>query len=308
MTRILVTSTSFLDTPGLHQDTLQASGYEIVTGRGPLPAEALAALLRGCDGVICGDDDFTRTVIQTAAQDGLRAIAKYGTGTDKIDLDAARACGVIVTNCAGVNHASVAEHVYALLLSYARNIIEADRNVRAHLWRRPTGFELRGKVIGVVGTGAIGRAVVTRATAFDMRVLGFDRHPTSELHAVPGFQYVDQLTALMAACDVVSLHLPLSESTTALIDDEMIAQMKRGAILINTARGGLVDEDAIMRGLQQGQLGAYLADVLSTEPIQPNHPFTTQPHALITPHIASRTRENVVAQGMMAVENLMRSL
>src|SRR5579862_3230050 len=172
-TRILITTTSFQDTPGRHHDLLPADQYEIDRARGPLSEPEILHLVGSHDAIICGDDAFTRPVLEKCLP-RLKVLAKYGIGVDKIDLPAATALKIPVTFCPGVNHVTVAEHTFGLLLSLTRLIPQQDALIKRGEWKRSTGRELAGKTMGILGLGRIGKEVAKRAKAFDMKVCAFD--------------------------------------------------------------------------------------------------------------------------------------
>ena len=304
--KILLTSTSFQDTPGAHHDLLNQHGFEIDKMRGPLKENVLLEVISQYDGIICGDDDITRKVIQKGSQSKLRVISKYGIGLDKVDLNAASEFGVPVTNCPGVNQVTVAEHVFALLLSYIKNIIPENELVQQQKWERLVGRELNGKVIGVVGTGNVGKEVIKRAIAFGMKVVAFDKFISEDFAKQYDFHYTETIEDLLSISDFISLNLSLNESSRNMLGKHSIGFLKQGVVIVNTARAGLVDQDIILKGIENGIIGGYLTDVLEEEPIVANHPFLGNKKILITPHIGSRTYENVVNQGTMAVENLLK--
>ena len=191
--KILLTSTSFQDTPGAHQQLLNEQGFELVKMRGPLKENVMLDVIKEFDGIICGDDEITRNVIESGVKSKLRIISKYGIGLDKIDLDAAKEFNVPVTNCPGVNQVTVAEHVFALLLSFAKNIIPESNFIKNQKWVRLIGTELFGKTIGVLGTGNVGKEVIKRAIAFGMKVVAFDKFKSEDFAKQYGFNYCDTL-------------------------------------------------------------------------------------------------------------------
>ena len=172
-TRILITTTSFQDTPGRHHDLLAGDAYDIERARGPLPESAILALVGDYDAILCGDDAFTRPVLQKCLP-RLKVLSKYGIGVDKVDLQAATELRIPVTFCPGVNHVTVAEHTFGLLLALTRQIPQHDAIVKRGEWHRGVGRELAGKTLGLLGLGRIGREVAKRAVAFDMRVSAYD--------------------------------------------------------------------------------------------------------------------------------------
>lgn len=308
--KILLTSTSFQDTPGKHQELLAAQDYEVTAMRGPLKATELLPIIAEFDAVICGDDEYTGEVLRKGKTGRLQCISKYGVGLDKIDLDAAARLGIPVSNCPGVNHTAVAEHVLALLLTYEKNIHIQYNTVKQATWRRLTGHEVSGKTLGIIGMGAIGKALAEKAIAFGLQVIGYDIKRDERFFAAhPQCQYVEDINNIFAQSDYISLHTPLNEQTRKIINKEVIEErIKKQAIIINTARGGLVDSTAIIEGIETGKIRAYLADVLEEEPICTDEVLLGANNVIITPHVGSRTYESVERQGIMAVENLIKLL
>ena len=305
MPRILLTSTSFQDTPGNHQVLLYEQGFELVKLRGPLKEYQLLDIIDQFDGVICGDDEITKKVIEKGALGKLKIISKYGTGLDKIDLTAANNFNIPVTNCPGINQVTVAEHVFALLLSFSKNIILENEYIKKQEWVRLVGFELFGKTIGIVGTGNVGKEVIKRAVAFGMNVIAFDINPDFDFANKNSFKYCNSIRDLFEKSDIVSLNLSLLDTRKPILAQKEILSMKDGVIIVNTSRAGLVNQDAILEGINSGKIKGYLTDVLEEEPMVKNHPFLKYKNIIITPHIGSRTYENVVNQGTKAVENLL---
>lgn len=311
--RILLTTTSFQDTPGSHHDLLKSAGYEIVHARGPLTEDDLLGLIKehgGFDGLLNGDDHITTKVIDAAlaAATPLKVIAKYGIGLDSIDVDHATQKKIPVLFTPGVNHTTVAEHAFGLMIALSKHFWPHLRSVKGGGWQRITGHELAGKTLGVLGMGRIGKAVVERALAFDMKPIGFDAYWD---HAFADTHRVDRCEAcehIFAQADIMTLHLPLTDETRGLICSESIARMKDGAVVINTARGGLVVEEDVAKACKAGKLGGYGADVLNEEPPQPGHPFNEIDNIIVTPHVGSRTFESVQRQATRAVRNLINYL
>ena len=304
---VLVTTTSFQDTPGPHHELLARAGWNIRTARGPLPEEEMLTLIPGVDGLLCGDDEITEAVMQ-AGLPSLRVISKYGIGVDKIDVAAATRLGLPVCYTPGVNHVTVAEHTFALLLALEKNLVEETTITRNGGWKRLIGHEIAGKTLGIVGLGRIGREVALRARAFGLQVSAFDTYWPEEFAAEHDVQRMGSLKDVLAIADIVSLHTNLTEETRRMIDAEAIAGMKEGVIIINCARGELVDSAAMADALADRRVGGYGTDVLDTEPPSATHPLLSAPRCIVTPHIASRTYESVVRQATMSVENLVRVL
>jgi D-3-phosphoglycerate dehydrogenase len=303
--KVLLTSTSFQDTPGKHQELLKAQGYELDTMRGPLNEEEMLAVIADYDAVICGDDEYTARVLDAGSAGRLKYISKYGVGLDKIDLAKAKELGIPVTNCPGVNQVSVSEHVFALLLSHCKNIHLEYNVTKAGGWKRYVNREIFGKTIGVVGFGAIGKEVAKRAIAFGLDVVIFDIYLDRDYAAKLGYTVADSFRELASMSDIISFHVPHTPQTEELINDEIVRNvLKPGVIVINTSRGRLVNNNAIKFGLDSEIISGYLADVLDIEPMPPNYEMKDWPNVLITPHIGSRTYESVERQGTFAVKNL----
>lgn len=306
--RILLTSTSFQDTPGSHQDLLEAQGFEVETLRGPVKKEVLLPIIAGFDGIICGDDEITEEVIRTGVEGKLRIISKYGIGLDKIDLKAAEKYNIPVTNCPGVNHVTVSEHVFTLLLAFYKNLIQENEFIQEQKWKRLIGHEIYGKTIGVMGLGNIGKEVVKRARAFGLTVLGFDKYHDEEFAKENDVKLYDNVEEMLPHCDIISFNLSLNEHTRGIINKNRMPLLKKGLVIVNTARAGLISLEDILYGLDEGIIGAYLTDVLEEEPMTENHPLLNYDNVIITPHIGSRTYESVARQGTMAVENLLKHI
>jgi D-3-phosphoglycerate dehydrogenase len=305
--KILLTSTSFQDTPGKHQELLYAQNFEIDTLRGPISESELLPIIGGYDAVICGDDEYTKAVLQKGFAGRLRYISKYGVGLDKIDLEAAKELGIPVTNCPGVNQTSVAEHVLALLFTFEKNIHLQYNSTQKGSWKRWVGHEISGKTIGIVGMGAIGKELAVKAKALGLKVMGYDIHLDPSFTALhPDMVFCESLEQIFSGADIISLHIPHTQETEQIINGKTIAQMTKKPVLVNTSRGKLIDTDAVINGLYSGKLRGYLADVLTQEPMDSNEPLRGIDNVIITPHVGSRTFQSVERQGTMAVENLLR--
>ena len=311
--KILLTTTSYQDTPGKHHDMLAASGFEVVRARGPLEEGAMLDLVKsngGFDGLLNGDDAITAKVIDAAlaAPTKLKVIAKYGIGLDSIDVKHATANKIPVLFTPGVNHTTVAEHTFGLMIALSKHFWPHLRSVKGGGWKRMTGTELFGKTIAIFGMGRIGKEVAKRARAFDMTVKGYDVYWDHGFAEACSVTRCTTLEDALHNADVVSLHMNLDDSNRGFINKTRIAAMKKGAIIINTARGGLVVESDIAEACKAGHLGGYGADVLDHEPPKPGHPFNEIDNIIITPHVGSRTFESVERQAMRATMNIVNFL
>jgi D-3-phosphoglycerate dehydrogenase len=305
--KIMLTTTAFQDTPGPHHEMLAAKNYEIVRERGPLTESRMLELAGDFDAFLCGDDAITRAVLEKSLP-RLKVVAKYGIGLDKVDVAAATDLKLPVTFCPGVNHTTVAEHTFGLLLAIYRDIVEQGNAVREGKWKRLTGHELMGKTIGIAGLGRIGKEVAIRAKAFGMEVLGFDLYWDEEFAKKHGITRVADVDDLIRRSDIVSLHMNLTPETKHFINAERLKLFKKNAVLLNCARGELVEGVALSAALDAGQIAGYGADVLDEEPPKPDHPLLKCRGSLITPHIGSRTYESVVRQATMAAQNMINVL
>ncbi len=269
-----------------------------VDERAGLSHDELCAILPGYDALI------VRSQVQVdagliAAGTRLVVIGRAGVGVDNVDLDAATRAGIVVVNAPTGNTIAAAEHTLALLYGLARRTAPADASVRRGEWKRAqfTGLELRGRTLGIIGLGKIGQAVAVRAIAMEMTVLAVDPFVTQEQADNHGVELVDMETLLRRA-DVVSVHVPLTRATRSLIGRDAIARMKRGSLLLNVARGGVVDETAVAEALASGQLGGAGIDVFEHEP-PTDSPLLSAPNTLLTPHLGASTAE---AQVLVAEE------
>lgn len=307
MKRVLLSTTSYQDTPGPHHELLESQGWEIVRERGPLPEARMLELAGEFDAFLCGDDGITREVIERSLP-RLQVISKYGIGLDKIDVAAATEHGLPVLFTPGVNHTTVAEHTFCLMLALVRNLAEVAAATRRGEWFRPTGHEIWQKRLGIVGLGRIGREVAVRARAFDMEVHAMEPYWPEAFAEEHGIARHESPESLMEVSDVLSLHAMLVPETRGMVNRDRLAVLPKGAWVVNTSRGELVDTRAVVEALDSGHLGGYATDVLDAEPPPADHPLLGHPKALVTSHIGSRTYESVPRQAMMATTNLVNFL
>lgn len=305
--RILVTTTSFQDTPGRHHEMLADTGWEIIKERGPLSEVDTLAAVGAIDGYICGDDVITRAVLERACP-RLKVLSKYGIGVDKIDVDAATEMGLPLLFTPGVNHTTVAEHTFLLLLAIEKHLLFHADSTRQGGWKRKTGREIAGKTIGIVGMGRIGKEVAKRAKAFGMTVIGYDVYWDESFAGDHQIERVDDFHDLFPRVDYLSLHTNLTPDTRELIRNETIKLLKDDAVILNCARGEIVNTNDVAKALESGALRGYGTDVLDVEPPAKDHPLTKLPNCLVTPHIGSRTLESVQRQAVAAVTNLVQAM
>ncbi|MGI8912463.1 MAG: phosphoglycerate dehydrogenase [Chloroflexota bacterium] len=306
--RVLVTPRHVATIVPERQAELTAAGVELIFPPMPRPSltegELLAAL-SGCVAAIAMPDAYTARVLAACAPP-LRLIARSGVGYDSIDLPAATDRGVWVTTTVGSNHDAVADFTLGLILCLVRRLVETAVQTRAGGWQRMQGRDLRGKTLGVVGTGRVGREVATRAQAFGMTIVAYDLYPDTAWAAAHGVRYVD-LPALLAECDVVTLHAPATAQTRHLLNRQTLAQCKTGCYVVNTARGELVDEAALYEALENGHVAGAALDVFAEEP-PANRRLVEHPRVLPFSHSAGGTVEAHTRSAHLAIDEVLRVL
>jgi len=306
--KILVTPTSFgPDVQSKPKDKLLKFADEVVYNphSRPLSEDELIPLLDGCVGFLAGIDFITENVLSNTS--GLKVISRYGTGCDRVDLDAARKLGIHVTNTPGANADAVAEITIGLMLSVARGIPYLDHATKEGKWLRRTGIELGGKTLGLLGYGMIGRKVTRLGTCFGMNVIVYDPY-MDETYAKENGVSSAALDQIFTESDFISLHLPLMKSTENIVDSAAIELMRHGTIIINTSRGGLIDEKALYSALEDGHLGGAALDAYENEPPDATNPLYQLPNVVTTPHTGAHTAEASLNMAAMAVDNLIEVL
>lgn len=236
----------------------------------------------------------------------LKIISKHGVGVDNIDCEAARRKGILVTNTPGANSLTVAEYVVALTLALYRNVSIYSKELQAGKWRaQPTAFELNGKTVGLVGLGDVGRRVACIfRLGFGASVIAYDPYASDKIFTDNNVQRAATLNDLLRLSDVVSLHVPLAPATKGMIGLEELRLMKPQAVLINVARGGIVNEADLYTALKEKMIFAAASDVFSEEPVNENHPLLTLENFLASPHVAGTSNESLIRMGMTALENI----
>lgn len=303
---VLVTPTSFARYDKTFKIKLEKSvgSVEYNTAGRPLKAEELIPIITGFDGMIAGLDEITKEVINSAKE--LKIIARYGAGVDRVDLEAARQAGIIVTNTPGANSVSVAELTIALTLTALRNVITGSIRTKKGQWPRLSGVSLSKKTFGIIGLGSIGKEVAARLTGFNLNILAYDINTDNEFASRYKIDYVD-LDSLFSKSDIVSLHIPVSSKTKHLINKDTLLKMKRGSILINTSRGELIDEDALYESLCSGHLKAAALDAFTEEPPK-NNKLLALEQVIATPHMGAATDDASNEMTRMAVEDCLSVL
>jgi D-3-phosphoglycerate dehydrogenase / 2-oxoglutarate reductase len=274
--------------------------------QGGLEAAELRRLVADVDGWIAGVEGIDRSVIESAPR--LRVIARYGVGVDNVDLEAAAESGVVVTNTPGANAGAVAELVLGLLVALARGIVAADREVRAGRWLPSGGVALEGKTLGLLGFGAVGRAVARRVGVLGCRIIAHDPADAASSAASELGVELLALQDVVSSSDFLSLHLPVLPETHGIVDARFLSAMKPGAYLVNAARGELIDEAALVAALRSGHLAGAALDTLSQEPPPPDFPLGQLDNVVLTPHLGAHTDLAVCTMGRRAVENCLAVL
>jgi D-3-phosphoglycerate dehydrogenase len=289
-------------------DRFEAEGIEVVqppvAGQQP-DEEELAEMIRGVDGMIAGDDPLSAAVLEHA--DRLRVISKWGVGTDGIDIEAAAAHGIVVTRTPNVFGEEVADVAIGYMVMLARQLHRLHASVLDGGWLKHEGMSLSGKALGIVGLGDIGRAVARRGAGFGMTLVGHDIVEPDEATLALGLRTAP-VEELLGAADVVVLCCPLTPETHHLIDAERLAQARDGLLLINVARGPLIDEAALAAALESGRVAAAALDVFEQEPLPETSPLRRFPSCVFGTHNGSNTREAVLRASERAVENLLEGL
>ncbi len=290
MPRVLCTA---LNTEtGPHFEALQQAGFEVTVVDRSISIyrnDVLLQVAAGYDAVIAGSEPWPRTVIEQLPQ--LRALSRTGVGFDAIDLLACDDHQVVVATTPGVNHHAVAEHTLAMLLGLARGFPQRDLSIRNGIWERPSFPRLLGRTLGVVGLGRIGQAVIEKVAGLGLKVLGYDPYPQAafvQQHRVE----MTSLADLLSRSDFVTLHSPVTPETAKLINADSLQTMKPEAVVINTARGALIDEPALIAALQAGRIRGAGLDVFEVEPLPADSPLRTMSNVMLSAHIAGLDNES----------------
>ena len=300
MTRVVTTSPGFAR-EGAVAKRLAATGWDFARCADPARADDLAAHLAEADVLVAGLLPVTAATLAAAPR--LRGVLKHGVGLDSIDVAACSAAGIPVTSTPGANANAVAELALGLMLSAARHVASGHLGVVSGGWTRRAGVEITGRTLGIVGLGAIGKTLARKALALGMTVVATDLRPDTAFLAAHGIEALP-LEDLLARADVVSLHVFGAPDNAALIAAPELARMKRGAILLNLARGEVVDLDALDAALRSGHLGGAALDAYPAEPPDRSHPIFTAPNVTFTPHSGADTAEAFERVGLMVIEDI----
>lgn len=302
--KVLVTATNYSKLCADAKRLLESHGCEIIENRfgRPLTFEELKEVVGSVDGVIAGVDTWNEAVFKLAPQ--LQGIARFGVGVDNIDLEAARKYGIQVTNVPRGNANAVAELAIGLMISVRRHIPELDRSTKNGGWERFVGSELAGGTIGLLGFGNIAQLTAKKLKGFDVEIIAYDKYPDTAKASEYGVTMTTFEHAL-AHSDIVSMHLPSVKETHHIMNDKAFARMKPSAIFINTARGAVVDEQALSRALSSGVIAGAAIDVYESEPITPGHPILQIGNLITTPHTAAETFETYTRVSMITAQALL---
>lgn len=302
--KVLVTATNYSLLCPEAKKLLEEGGCEIIENRvgRPHTFEELVPLVADIDGVVAGVDMWDEAVFRLAPK--LKVIARFGVGVDNIDVAKAKEYGIRVTNVPGGNANAVAELTIGLLLSLLRSIPALHQSARRGYWDRRVGEELAGKTVGLLGFGNIAQMVAKKLSGFDVSIIAFDKYPNTVKAARLGVELVS-FDEVLARSDIVSMHLPSLKETRHMMNAETFAKMKRGAYFINTARGALVDEEALYRALESRTIAGAAIDVYEREPVSADNPLFRLDNIITTPHSAAETAETYRRVGLVTAQALL---
>ena len=300
--KILITPRSFASFSDEPLKMLTERNYKIKrnnTGR-PYKKEEMLKLIKDVDGIIIGIDELSAEIIEEA--NALKVISKYGIGLDNIDINMATNKKIIVTSTPTANVDAVADLTFGLILSLARRIPEADKKTKSGKWEKIIGKSVWEKTLGVIGLGKIGRQVVKRAQGFEMNILVFDIVEDKKFAQKYCIKYIN-LEKLLQKSDYITIHIPLNDTTRNMISYEELGKIKKEAFLINTSRGGIVDEEALYNALRNNKLRGAALDVYNNEPLRES-PLKELDNVIMTPHIGAYTEEAIENMSIQAAQNL----
>ena len=306
MKKILITPRSYGKTDMSVLEKLKTAGYEpVMNPYGQiLTKEQIIREIADCEGVIIGIDPMDRDVIDAAPK--LRAISKYGIGIDNIDTGYAEEKGIRISVAKGANANAVADMAFSLMCACARKIVTIHNRCRQKDWTKIPGLDICGKTLGILGLGAVGKGVAKRASGFDMKILAYDTFWDPSYAEAHGILYAEP-DEIFRSCDFISLHLPLTGETECIINAKSLAKMKPNAILVNTARGGLIDENALIEALEKKTIAAAGLDVFNEEPPADERWYQLD-NVILGSHAAASTDGAIENMTQMATENILRDL
>ncbi len=306
--KIVVTPRGFAKCGVENADIMRKAGFDVIYNDTGLAytKEEFYEITKDADGVIVGVELVDKTYID--AHPRLKAVVKFGVGTDNIDVEYCKEKGIFVGRTVGSNARSVAETAISFIIADSKNLYESISNTREQGWAKMTGYEILGKTIGIVGFGAIGKHVARMAYGLGMNVLAYDAFGIDKDVAASLNVTVAEMSDLIEQSDFLSLHVPLTKETKDMISSAELAKMKKNAVLINTARGGIVNEADLYEALKNGVIKAAYFDVFSSEPPAKDEPLLTLPNFYLTPHIASRSEEAEKNTANMSTQIIIQAL
>lgn len=305
--KVLVTATNYSKYCQAGKTILENAGYEIIEnphGR-PYTFEELRNIAGDIDGVIAGVDTWDEEIFQISKK--LKVIARFGVGVDNIDLEAAGRYGIIVCNTPGINSSAVAEQAAALILCLVRKVPQMDKAVRKGEWPRPMFHELKSQTVGFLGFGAIPKKLAERLAGFQPKMIAYDKFPDVEEALRLGVEMKD-LETVLGQSDILSIHLPATKETEHFICTETINKMKAGVLIVNTARGSIVNEREMAEALEHGKVQGFATDVFETEPIDLKGPLFQFENYIASPHISAETYENCEMTSIVTAEAVIAAL
>ena len=306
MLKVLITSRSFGKIGDSAKKVLEDAGIEITNISANFDQAEFERIIPEFDALIIGAHDFSEADMERCPK--LKIICKHGVGLDNIHVSKAKELGIAVCNAPGTNSNAVADLTLGLMLSVCRKISHSAALVREGVWKSHIGEDVCGKTVGLLGFGAIAKGVARRARGFGMKILAYDPFVTELPEEFAGWVELCDMEKVITACDILSVHIPLTPETRNTISTAELAKMKQGAYVINTARGGIVDETALYEALVSGHLNGAAMDVVESEPMTPEHPLLSLDNVVVTPHIAMYSKEAINAVSMICAENVVACL
>jgi len=300
--KVLITSRSFGQISDEPVRILEGAGLELTLLGKDFSQEKFDSIIPEYDALIIGVHTFPEEVMEKCAK--LKIICKHGAGVDNIPLEKAKELGIAVCNAPGTNSNAVADLAFGLILAVSRNIVLANNNVKRGEWKPVVGQDVCYKTLGLIGFGAIAKNVARRAKGFSMKVLAYDPYVKEVPEEFRKYVTLTDFDTVIKNCDFLSLHLPLTDETRNMISAKELAMMKKGSYVINTARGGIVNEKDLYDALVSGHIAAVALDVSEQEPINPDNPLLKLDNVIITPHIGMYSKEAINAVSLICAENV----
>ena len=304
--KVLITSRSFGKIGDSAKKILEDAGIEITNISVNFDQAEFERIIPEFDALIIGAHDFSEADMERCPK--LKIICKHGVGLDNIHVNKAKELGIAVCNAPGTNSNAVADLALGLMLSVCRKISHSAALVRDGVWKSHIGEDVCGKTVGLLGFGAIAKGVARRARGFGMKILAYDPFVTQLPEEFEGWVELCDMDKVITSCDILSVHIPLTPETRNTISTAELAKMKQGSYVINTARGGIVDEAALYNALVSGHLNGAAMDVVESEPMTPDHPLLSLDNVVVTPHIAMYSKEAINAVSMICAENVVACL